>query len=246
MLAPTEVTDGVFRLGTHYINWYLVTEGDQVTVVDAAVPGYWDQLEPGLEAAGRKPGDVAAVILTHKHADHVGLAERIRAELGAPVYIHEREADDVTGDPSAPSGLAIPPGFFSNMWRPAMLSFGFHLLRSGAMKPTPVAEISTFRDGEVLDVPGRPKVIFTPGHSPGHCCFHLADRGVLFTGDQIVTRGATTGRVGAQLMSLNDDVEKARNSLVKLEGLTAGMLLPGHGEPWTGGVAEAIRAARIS
>ncbi len=242
MLAPAQVAEGVHRLGSRYLNWYMVYEGDQITVVDAGVPGYWEQVEPALQSVGRKLEDVVAVILTHKHIDHVGMAERFRVEAGAEVFIHEREAEAVL----KATGTSTPPGFYSNLWRPAMLGFALHLARNGANKPAPIAEVTSFRDGEVLDIPGRPKVIFTPGHTEGSCCFLLPERGVLFTGDVIVTRDANTGRTGAQLMPFNLDVEQARNSLVKLEQVKAGTILPGHGEPWTKGVSEGIRAARIS
>ena len=39
--------------------------------------------------------------------------------------------------------------------------------RSGALKPPKIGEVTTFTGGD-LDVPGRPRVIPTPGHSPGH------------------------------------------------------------------------------
>src|ERR1700686_446583 len=86
------VADGVVRLGTWIVNWYLLEENGRVTVVDAAVRGYRDQLAPGLAMLGRSESDVAAVVLTHAHADHVGLAELLRSELNVPVYIHAGDA----------------------------------------------------------------------------------------------------------------------------------------------------------
>jgi glyoxylase-like metal-dependent hydrolase (beta-lactamase superfamily II) len=45
-----------------------------------------------LRRIGRVPGDVEALVLTHAHFDHIGLAEQARAELGVPVWIHENDA----------------------------------------------------------------------------------------------------------------------------------------------------------
>src|SRR5437773_1722509 len=88
---PVELAPGVWRAGTELVNWYLVEDGGRVTIVDAGLPGYRPQLDRALARMGRGLGDVAAVILTHAHADHVGIAEPVRAELGVAVHVH---ADD--------------------------------------------------------------------------------------------------------------------------------------------------------
>ena len=77
--AAEVMADGVVRLGSDQVNWYLVEEAGVVTVVDAGLPRFRPQLEEGLRLLGRQPADVGAVILTHAHADHVGLAEPIRS-----------------------------------------------------------------------------------------------------------------------------------------------------------------------
>src|SRR6266550_1167103 len=69
MSDPRKLADGVVRLGTSYVNWYLVADDSGVTVVDAGVAGYSDQLEPGLKLLGRSLGDVRAFVLTHGDAD---------------------------------------------------------------------------------------------------------------------------------------------------------------------------------
>jgi len=69
---------------------------------------------------------------------------------------------------------------------------------------------------------------------------------VLFTGDALVTRNPLTGRIGPQVMpaAFNTDSTVALESLASLERATASTVLPGHGEPWKEGVAEAVRHAR--
>src|SRR4051794_7820567 len=85
---PVLVADGVVRLGTDLVNWYLVSDDGGVTIVDAGAPGYVSQLDGGLALLGRTRNDVAALILTHAHADHIGFAEPLRQELGIRVYVH--------------------------------------------------------------------------------------------------------------------------------------------------------------
>jgi len=70
----------------------------------------------------------------------------------------------------------------------------------------------------------------------------------MFTGDVLCTHNAYTGRNGPQIMpsGLNADTSQALASLDNLEGIKADVLLPGHGDPWTGGMREAIRLARTA
>src|SRR5215207_312097 len=86
-----DVADGVHRVGEHFVNWYLIEESGQLTVVDAGLPASWHSLLEALNVIGRTPGDVEALVLTHAHFDHIGFAERARVELGIPVWVHEND-----------------------------------------------------------------------------------------------------------------------------------------------------------
>ena len=79
-LAPSgfQVADGIHRLGDHYDNWYVLEDAGRVTVIDAGLPGHWEQLPSLLTTIGRTLGDIVAVLLTHYHPDHLGCAEPIR------------------------------------------------------------------------------------------------------------------------------------------------------------------------
>jgi glyoxylase-like metal-dependent hydrolase (beta-lactamase superfamily II) len=87
-----DVADGVHRIGEHFLNWYLIEESGRLTVVDAGLPASWHSLFEALDGIGRAPGDVEALVLTHAHFDHIGFAERARAELGVSVWVHENDA----------------------------------------------------------------------------------------------------------------------------------------------------------
>src|SRR5690606_15574799 len=80
-----EVAPGVHRVGNAYVNCYLVEGGDRATLVDAGLPGFRAQIAARLQ-------DIAAVILTHAHPDHVGMAEEVRVGARAPVWVHEADA----------------------------------------------------------------------------------------------------------------------------------------------------------
>jgi glyoxylase-like metal-dependent hydrolase (beta-lactamase superfamily II) len=232
----------VHRLGTRLVNWYLVEEGGRLTVVDSGVPGYRPQLDEALSALGRAAADIEAVILTHPHPDHIGLAERIRREAGARVLLPAADADMArTGKPDKKDGSMLPYLRHGAAWR--LLG---HLIRTGGARIAKVEEFETFADGDVLDVPGSPRVVATPGHTQGHVAFHLEARGVLFTGDAMCSRNPLTGRPGPQLMpaALQNSTQQALASLDRIAPLDAGTLLFGHGDPWTDGAAAAATRAR--
>jgi glyoxylase-like metal-dependent hydrolase (beta-lactamase superfamily II) len=120
------------------------------------------------------------------------------------------------------------------------------LVSRGASKIVPIAEVSTFADGETIDVPGSPRVFHAPGHTPGCSALLFESNGALLTGDVLVTHNALTGRDGPQIMpsAFNEDTPQALRSLDALSGIRAATLLPGHGVPWTDGVDEAVRRAK--
>src|SRR3979409_1211752 len=108
-MSPVDkVADGIYRLGTDWVGWYLYDVDGAVTVVDCGFSGYFEQLPAALSELGRSLDAVAAVVLTHYHADHVGAAQRIRTESGATVFA---PAGDVAGVQSGE--VPIPAGLVS-------------------------------------------------------------------------------------------------------------------------------------
>ena len=83
-----QVAPGIWRGGTRYVNWYVVDAGaDGLTLVDAGLPRYGGHLDGSLQALGRTRSDVRAVVLTHGHVDHTGMAAEL-ARSGATVHLH--------------------------------------------------------------------------------------------------------------------------------------------------------------
>jgi glyoxylase-like metal-dependent hydrolase (beta-lactamase superfamily II) len=119
---------------------------------------------------------------------------------------------------------------------------------AGAFAVTGVRELTFFEPGDVLDVPGRPTPVFSPGHTYGHCALHLADRDVLLAGDAVVTLDPYTGRTGPRIVAgaATADSDLALRSLDALAATGARLVLPGHGEPWRQGAAAAAELARAA
>jgi glyoxylase-like metal-dependent hydrolase (beta-lactamase superfamily II) len=238
--APIQqLTAGVYRLGTAWVGWYLYDVNGAVTVIDCGFPGYHDQLPKALAEVGRSLDSVAAVVLTHYHPDHVGSAERIRAETGATVYVPAGDAEGVrSGKVPMPGGLA------SSLWRPRMIRYMAHGVRNGTAKVSPVAEFRTYEDGEVLAGAGGVRAIHTPGHTAGHCSVLAERAGVVFAGDALAMFSFFSGEPGPRLMPFNEDAAQARESLSRLEGLAGNIVVVGHGRPFDGTPSEAVVAVR--
>ena len=233
------IAAGIRRIGTGLINVYLVEEAGSVTIIDAGAPGYWTDLATELREMGRSLDDVRAVVLTHGHTDHIGFAERIRTDRGVPIRVHELDAALARGEVKNTAG-------WGKVRLRSMLAFFAYGARRGMLRIPPVKEVLTYGDGATLDVPGAPRVIHVPGHSPGSAALHMPGLDALFIGDAIATRNVMTGETGPRIAPFTLDPAQALASLARLEDVEAGLVLPGHGEPWTNGVAAALSAARAS
>jgi glyoxylase-like metal-dependent hydrolase (beta-lactamase superfamily II) len=234
-----EIAPRIRRVGgDSIVNSYLVEESGEVTIVDAGVPGLWAGLASELAAMGRTLDDVRSLVLTHGHTDHIGYAERARRERGWPVRVHELDAPLARGEVPNPAKGGGPTRVGP------LLGFLWWTLRHGGLRVTHLGEVVTYGDGATLDVPGAPRVILVPGHTPGSAALHFAGHDALLIGDALCTYAVTTGRTGPRIAPFSADAELARASLARLDGVEARLVLPGHGPGFDGGVAEAVRLAR--
>jgi glyoxylase-like metal-dependent hydrolase (beta-lactamase superfamily II) len=119
-------------------------------------------------------------------------------------------------------------------------------MRHGALRIPRISEVSTFGDGATLDVPGSPRVILLPGHTPGSAALHFASHDALFVGDALATYSVTTGVDAPRIAPFTADPVEALASLARLQDLEAGYVLPGHGQAWTRGVAAAVAEVRAA
>jgi glyoxylase-like metal-dependent hydrolase (beta-lactamase superfamily II) len=237
--APAEVASGVYRLGTKWVNFHLVVDGDEAVLVDAGYPGYLEQVARQLSALGLGLDAIRAVIITHHHVDHAGTAEEVRSRANARVFVHEGDAPRVRGEhPSHP-----PSGFYREAWRPSMIRYLAHTIRVGGARYRPVSDVTLLEDG-LLDVPARPRIVYTPGHTKGHCSVLLEDRGTLLSGDAMMNFDYASGGTGLKLHRFNEDREGARASLQRFDGLDVETVLFGHGDPWTKGLERAVEQVR--
>jgi glyoxylase-like metal-dependent hydrolase (beta-lactamase superfamily II) len=241
-MIETEVVPGIHRIEDCFTNWYLVEQDSRLTIVDCGVPSSWDSFQAALTRIGRTADDVEAVVLTHAHFDHVGFAERARRELGVPVYVHENDVP-ITKHPWRYDHERRRSFYFATQVRALPIVAAF--LKNRAFWPKPIQEVTRYENGS-LPVPGEPRVLFTPGHTLGHCALHMPERDVVIAGDAIVMLDPYTAKPGPRLVARAATVDSERNlrSLDVLAATGARTVLTGHGEPWTGGAEAAVAQAR--
>ncbi len=232
-LAP-----GLHRIGNDIVAAYLVVTNDGLTLVDAGVSGQWSDLLAELATIGKTPSDIRGVVLTHGDSDHVGFAERLRRDHGVPVYVHEADAPrargEVTKGNAGMGGFRIGP----------LLRFLWYAGRRGGLRTTWVSEVTTVTDGDVVDLPGAPRIVGLPGHTPGSVAVHVPAVGAVFVGDALTTGHVLTGETGPQPAPFTLDPDAAMAALDRLAAIPATWVLPGHGAPFGGGATEAVRLVR--
>ena len=238
-----QVADGTHLVHGSNTNWVILTEGDAVTLVDTGYPGDREQLLASLAQVGSSPEAVAAVLITHAHNDHLGSAEYLRAAYGTPVYLHEAEVPHARREFLHQVSIGT---VLRNGWRPGVLPWAVHALRSGGTTPVPVTAPQAFPTAGALDLPGRPVPVHTPGHTDGHCAYHLPGTGVRISGDALVSGHPTSRVEGPQLLPdmFHHERPRALASLDVLAELEGELLLPGHGPVHRGPVRDAARQAR--
>ncbi|MBQ4346943.1 MAG: MBL fold metallo-hydrolase, partial [Firmicutes bacterium] len=124
-------------------------------------------IDPGADAyrllhhIKEKELKIRAILLTHGHADHIGALPELKAELDCPVGTHEMEAsicDDASVNLSTMFGMSIE--FMPDL---------------------------KFKTNEIFKISDelQMKVLFTPGHTKGGCCYYVEKEGVVFSGDTL-------------------------------------------------------------
>jgi glyoxylase-like metal-dependent hydrolase (beta-lactamase superfamily II) len=235
-----ELAPGLRRIGNDIVAVHLIVTDDGLTLIDAGLSGQYADLKKELEASGRPLSDIRGIVLTHGDTDHTGFAERLRSELGIPVYVGAGDAARAMGEkppsPTSKDRRRLGP----------MLAFFAFAMRKGGLRMPAITAVERMNDGDVLPLPGAPVIIGMPGHSQGSVAIHVPAVRAVFVGDELTTRDVLTGVEGPQPAPFTDDQAASSASLDKLAGLDVDWIIPGHGPVWTDGAAALIDAYRAA
>jgi glyoxylase-like metal-dependent hydrolase (beta-lactamase superfamily II) len=209
----------------------LELDGGGVALIDAGwnTDDAFRALSDGLADAGGSVADVQAVLVTHIHPDHYGLAGRVREASGAWIGLHPADAvmlesrygnSDQLVD--AMLGLMRDAGVPDEKL-PDLALASMAVKSLVTMAPPDVF----FEDGEDVRLPGWSlRAIWTPGHSPGHTCFYSAERQLLLSGDHILPR--ITPNIAVHAQQFDNPLGDYLDSLAKVRGLDSEEVLPAH------------------
>ena len=189
---------GRLMMGVCQTNCYFIYEEgkSEVIFVDPADQGAYI-----YDALKQRGFTVAGILLTHGHFDHIWGLEKLREESGAPVYAWEREKT-LLGD----TRLNVS---------------------AGAGRACSVKADVYGKDGEEITIAGITcRLIGTPGHTEGSCCYYFPQGGFLVSGDTLFAD--SVGRTDLPTGDMGELVRSVKEKLFSLPDETK--VYPGHGE----------------
>jgi glyoxylase-like metal-dependent hydrolase (beta-lactamase superfamily II) len=223
--VPTPFPDNPLR----YVLAYLIETKTGLALVDTGWHSNqaWDGLVAGIAETGHDLADIDAVLITHFHGDHFGLANRVRAASGARVAMHTLDAKAVAGFDSFAAFASADTVWLRSRGVPGdeiddMLPTGQDGMEAD------FAEIDVLlEDGDRPMGAGTPlRVLWTPGHTPGHICFVHEEHDVLLSGDHVLPR--ISPNISPSPKEDDDILGVYLDSLAGIADLGVAEVLPAH------------------
>ena len=222
-----------------HVNVYLLRDVDGWVLVDTGLDSdagraLWEQL-----FATRLDGlPVKAVLCTHFHSDHAGLAHWLSTRCDVPLYMTHGEFF-MLQLAAAPMTKPLPPAqrrFYGRAGMPdTALASMLAALGERTWQSTAPTSFRRLRGGDELRIGARSwKVIIGEGHSPEHACLYSADDRILIAGDQVLPQITSNVSVAALEPEANP-LQLWFDSLDRLSALAPDTLvLPSHHKVFRG------------
>jgi glyoxylase-like metal-dependent hydrolase (beta-lactamase superfamily II) len=189
----------------------------KLTLVDTGYRGGAARILSEANRLGYSPSDIANIIITHHHADHVGNLFELKQASRATVFAHPADTPYIDG--SRPQPGPASPQCLSRLIAP------LHKLWSA--RPATVDRL--VGDGDELPILGGVRVLHTPGHTPGSICLFLLKERLIITGDVLNNRFG----LGLPSKAFSIDMEQNIRAIKRLAALELETVCFGHGPPLT-------------
>jgi glyoxylase-like metal-dependent hydrolase (beta-lactamase superfamily II) len=228
-----------------YTNSYLLQGDGEALLIDPGMnnPESFKALKNELKESGVSVKTITRIIATHAHPDHYGLAGKVKKlSPGAQIIVHKTAGERIKqmAEPGRGQGRKL------EQW----------LKLNGVPRPDP-AEVQKEHGNEPVtrQLQRRPrftrpvppdvllegdetiefgeyhlKVIFTPGHDPGHICLYEQGKKILFAGDHVLP--VTTPSIGLQSEPGSNPLGDFLNSTNAIKDLDVDLVLPAHEHPF--------------
>lgn len=232
-ISPPGANLEVRLLRLRWSNAYLLV-GERAVLVDAGSPGDEASILAAIAALGRGRDALAAIVLTHGHADHAGAAAAVHATTGAPILLG---AGDVAMAATGRNLPLVPTGVEARVVKP-FVPQEFPLV-------TPDEALEGPRDLAGFGVPATVRPL--GGHTRGSAIVELPGGDVL-VGD-LVRGGRLGGRWRGTIPMTHYYEEEPAAVTAVVDAVLGGgarRLLVGHGGPLDAAAVAAWRSRRRS
>ncbi|HEX9089647.1 MAG TPA: MBL fold metallo-hydrolase [Arthrobacter sp.] len=241
--TTTEPAPGVFFVQGPASNWIIVRDESGFILIDSGYPGDSALVLDSMRRLGLEPADAKAMLLTHGHIDHTGSAALFSRTFGTPILCSAEELAHVQGleKHQVSFGQAL-----RKAWRPKVAAWMVHAISAGAFKAEPATAAQAWTAEQLKALPGRPEAIVVAGHTAGNVALVLPDADAIATGDCLITGHPISSHTGPQFLDPMFDTcpGAVPGSLDALAGVSASVILPGHGPALATSLSGAISAAR--
>lgn len=239
----SEQAPGVFFVEGPASNWIVVRDETGFVLIDGGYPADRALVLESIRQMGLDPADARAVLITHGHVDHTGSAAYFSATYATPVLCAPEELAHVQGREKhqVTFGQVIV-----RAWRPRVFRWMIHAIKAGSLTAAPATQAQAWDAERLQTLPGSPEAILLPGHTPGNVSILLPEAGAIAVGDSFVSGHPLSRRSGPQMLHrmYHTDQAAALAATRGLDGITASVILPGHGPALRMPLATALAQLR--
>lgn len=213
-----EIAPGVHAVRLLNVYAFVIDE-PRLTLIDAGLIGSGGSIRRHIERIGRSLDDLARIICTHAHPDHIGGVRELAGEREVEVLMHPADLGGL--------GIGLRDAVANRNRGQLIAYFTRH-----------PGEATPIKDGQLLPILGGLRVVHTPGHTPGSVCLYAERQKLLFVGDalQVIRRKVTfASRV------FSEDMPLARASVARMAELDVKTIVFSHYPPLRDGANEVLR-----